>query len=658
MSPNSVDFGSCSLSVEQRLSTAAFGALEKEFRAVVARLKDDMSMENHRVGYERLFKFLKQSLYNEKALVLKYQDLHHHASSLSSKLTVAGALEVEQQNSIKSLKCSDRKLRESLSQLEGAKQRESRSIQKTDNLRKELAHLERQIKEAERRFSLQRDEISRVTGVKVGLEKHIGIVLGKNRKLEEKVRSKELSVKERKSEIERLKGTISSMTKTLANCCTAIKEETRHRKETESVAEDLQRRLDENNRLLEEIDKECTHATKDSTIPPRKATTTSNKKTFNISHIFQGHDEPSRAKDDRAILGLAYIAREVNSLRSQLHVTEKENEKLIEDKQQLQEYVRAGIDSAEKMRDVNQRSQSENEVFYKNLQFERKELESIKARSLSMKGKVDEVAGENVQYKVLREEYEANTKQLQGVIFRLQEAIVTVHCEELLTKENNGGETTSRLMVEEQQGLSREQSRVIALTDELNPQLNVLRLRQLAENYNSKCEAIQKVQILQKRLMKKADQLFRKNIKVREQAKTISDLKKALSCQPRPKKLERFSDFKRLATVKNRQMRSMAGELNMHQVQVFEYKREIHCLNAKLLDIKRKYFKQQGKIAGMAYKQTLIERTDTTTVISEDSEKDEIESLPPDCRSQVVARNHSIGLLYVGGTLAITNNNK
>ena len=102
----------------------------------------------------------------------------------------------------------------------------------------------------------------------------------------------------------------------------------------------------------------------------------------------------------------------------------------------------------------------------------------------------------------------------------------------------------------------------------------------------------------------------------------------------------------------------MAGELNMHQVQVFEYKREIHCLNAKLLDIKRKYFKQQGKLAGMAYKQTLIERADTTTVISEDSEKDETESLPPDCRSQVVARNQTIGLLYVGGTLAITNNNK
>ena len=81
MSPNSVDFGSCSLSVEQRLSTAAFGALEKEFRAVVARLKDDMSMENYRVEYERLFKILKQSLYSEKALVLKYQDLHHHASS-------------------------------------------------------------------------------------------------------------------------------------------------------------------------------------------------------------------------------------------------------------------------------------------------------------------------------------------------------------------------------------------------------------------------------------------------------------------------------------------------------------------------------------------------------------------------------------------------
>jgi hypothetical protein len=42
-------------------------------------------------------------------------------------------------------------------------------------------------------------------------------------------------------------------------------------------------------------------------------------------------------------------------------------------------------------------------------------------------------------------------------------------------------------------------------------------------------------------------------------------------------------------------MKAMASELNMHQTQMNEYKREIENLEAELLNFKRKYFEQKKR---------------------------------------------------------------
>ena len=46
---------------------------------------------------------------------------------------------------------------------------------------------------------------------------------------------------------------------------------------------------------------------------------------------------------------------------------------------------------------------------------------------------------------------------------------------------------------------------------------------------------------------------------------------------------------------KTKEMKAMAGEINMHQAQVREYKREIDRLASELLSFKKKYFEMKRR---------------------------------------------------------------
>uniref|UniRef100_A0A061SN17 Flagellar associated protein n=1 Tax=Tetraselmis sp. GSL018 TaxID=582737 RepID=A0A061SN17_9CHLO len=143
--------------------------------------------------------------------------------------------------------------------------------------------------------------------------------------------------------------------------------------------------------------------------------------------------------------------------------------------------------------------------------------------------------------------------------------------------------------------LLQERTKVKALSEELENPLNVHRWRKLEGSDPSTYELIQKIQTLQKRLIAKTEEVVEKDLLIQEKEKLYVELKNILARQPGPEVAEQLSVYQANLREKTKQMKAMAGELNMFQAQVNEYKYEIERLTRDLNDMKRKYFEQKRR---------------------------------------------------------------
>jgi len=136
---------------------------------------------------------------------------------------------------------------------------------------------------------------------------------------------------------------------------------------------------------------------------------------------------------------------------------------------------------------------------------------------------------------------------------------------------------------------------VKALSEELENPKNFHRWRRLEGTDPDTWEMLQKIQTLQKRLIKKTEEVVEKDVIIQEKEKLYVELKNLLSRQPGPEVAEQLSIYQQNLKEKTRQMKAMASELNMYQAQVNEYKYEIERLTRELQDMKRKYFEQKRR---------------------------------------------------------------
>ena len=94
------------------------------------------------------------------------------------------------------------------------------------------------------------------------------------------------------------------------------------------------------------------------------------------------------------------------------------------------------------------------------------------------------------------------------------------------------------------------------------------RWRKLEGSDPSTFEMIQKIQTLQKRLITKTEEVVERDLLIQEKEKLYVELKNILSRQPGPEVAEQLSTYQANIREKNKQMKSMASELNTHQAQV------------------------------------------------------------------------------------------
>lgn len=146
-----------------------------------------------------------------------------------------------------------------------------------------------------------------------------------------------------------------------------------------------------------------------------------------------------------------------------------------------------------------------------------------------------------------------------------------------------------------QQQLLNERLQVKALSEELENPLNYHRWRPLQGTDPDTWEMLQKIQTLQKRLIKKTEEVVEKDVIIQEKEKLYMELKNLLARQPGPEVAEQLSIYQQNLKEKTRQMKAMASELNMYQAQVNEYKYEIERLTRELQDMKRRYYEQKRR---------------------------------------------------------------
>jgi len=153
----------------------------------------------------------------------------------------------------------------------------------------------------------------------------------------------------------------------------------------------------------------------------------------------------------------------------------------------------------------------------------------------------------------------------------------------------------ARELIQMQRELFREKTKVKALSDELENPMNVHRWRKLEGSDPATYEMIQKIQLLQKRLIKKTEEVVEKEEIILEKEKLYLEIKKTLARQPGPDVAEQLNVYQSSLKEKARQMKAMASELNMYQTQINEYKCEIDRMTQELHDVKRKFYEQKKR---------------------------------------------------------------
>lgn len=189
-----------------------------------------------------------------------------------------------------------------------------------------------------------------------------------------------------------------------------------------------------------------------------------------------------------------------------------------------------------------------------------------------------------------------------------------------------------------QRELLRERTRCRALEEELENPMNVHRWRKLEGSDPSTFELIQKIQLLQKRLIQKTEEVVQKELLIQEKEKLYAELKRILGSfffsrffricgekeinlfcylarQPGPEVAEQLSIYQETLKAKTKQLKSLASEVNMYESQIDEYKYEIDKLNRQLVEVRQKYFLQKKKEVMAKERERLQQNQQMTTTI-------------------------------------------
>jgi len=193
-----------------------------------------------------------------------------------------------------------------------------------------------------------------------------------------------------------------------------------------------------------------------------------------------------------------------------------------------------------------------------------------------------------IQQKIMNQgqaEYRDRVKEITTLKLRL-----AAHAQELANLREAAASIDS--LKHEVQAIGREllyeRTKVKALSEELENPMNVHRWRQLKGSDPTMYELIQKVQVLQRRLIAKTEEVTEKELLIDEKSKVLDDLKVVLARQPGPRAFEELRDTHAAIRDKSRQIKGLQSELKMFIAHRDAYTHELSMLHDELAALRRK----------------------------------------------------------------------
>ena len=193
-----------------------------------------------------------------------------------------------------------------------------------------------------------------------------------------------------------------------------------------------------------------------------------------------------------------------------------------------------------------------------------------------------------IQQKILNQgqaEYRDRVKEVKTLKLKL-----AAHAREL-TNLRDAAASIDKLKTEVQnigRDLLYERTKVKALSEELENPMNVHRWRQLKGSDPTMYELIQKVQVLQRRLIAKTEEVTEKEMLVDEKTKVLEDLRVVLARQPGPRAFEELRDTHVAIREKSRQIKGLQSELKMFIAHRDAYTHELSMLHEELANLRRR----------------------------------------------------------------------
>ncbi|PBC28999.1 Coiled-coil domain-containing protein [Apis cerana cerana] len=143
--------------------------------------------------------------------------------------------------------------------------------------------------------------------------------------------------------------------------------------------------------------------------------------------------------------------------------------------------------------------------------------------------------------------------------------------------------------------LTKERLKVMALEEEVQTPLNIHRWRKLEGTDPSTYDLVKKIQILQKRVLKMAEDAIDKEKKIKDTEKLYMNLREILSKQPGPQVTVALSKTQKALRERGQKMKCLLAELSMCEVQMGEYKIGMERMTIEMSNLKKKYFAEKKK---------------------------------------------------------------
>ncbi|XP_017780088.1 PREDICTED: cilia- and flagella-associated protein 58-like [Nicrophorus vespilloides] len=167
----------------------------------------------------------------------------------------------------------------------------------------------------------------------------------------------------------------------------------------------------------------------------------------------------------------------------------------------------------------------------------------------------------------------------------------------LLTKSINNMTDLQQEVFHLERDLTKERLKTKALEDELQNPMNVHRWRKLEGSDPEVFDLLQKITLLQKRLLNQSSQAVEKETQLKEAEQLYMNLRQVVSKQPGPEIKTQLMKTQRSLNSHINKMKCLVSELNMTEAQANSYKLDLDKVSDELVDTRKKLVQERKQHA-------------------------------------------------------------